>query len=75
MEIDSDPKTTAIVLIDLQHGIIARQLAPHTSDAVLRNSVFTFALASCSRNEQTAERNMIGSRVASRTLPDTQKAG
>jgi nicotinamidase-related amidase len=39
METVTDPKTTAIVLIDLQHGIIARQLAPHTSDAVLRNSV------------------------------------
>ncbi len=39
MEIDTDPKTTAIVMIDLQHGIIARPLAPHTSDEVLRNAV------------------------------------
>ena len=39
METFTDPKTIAIVLIDLQHGIIARQLAPHTSEEVLRNSV------------------------------------
>src|ERR1035437_8806242 len=34
-----DPKTTALVLIDLQHINMARQLAPHTSATVLANSV------------------------------------
>lgn len=31
-----DPKTTAIVLIDLQHGILQRQLAPHTREQVIK---------------------------------------
>jgi nicotinamidase-related amidase len=39
MEIVLTPKSTALVLIDLQHSSCARQLAPHTSDEVLRNSV------------------------------------
>ena len=30
-----DPKTTAVVLIDLQHGILQRQLAPHTREQVV----------------------------------------
>ena len=34
-----DPETTALVLIDLQQSNIARQLAPHTSAEVVRNSV------------------------------------
>jgi nicotinamidase-related amidase len=34
-----DPKSTALVLIDLQQGIVARQLAPHTSADVIKNSV------------------------------------
>ena len=34
-----DHKTTALVLIDLQHSNIARQLAPHTSAKVVQNSV------------------------------------
>jgi len=33
------PKTSAVVLIDLQHSNVVRQLAPHNSDEVLRNSV------------------------------------
>ena len=34
-----DPKSTALVLIDLQQGIVARQLAPHSSAGVIKNSV------------------------------------
>lgn len=34
-ELTLDPKTTAVVLIDLQHGILQRQLAPHTRDEVV----------------------------------------
>ena len=32
-----DPATTALVLIDLQNSNLARQLAPHSADEVLRN--------------------------------------
>jgi nicotinamidase-related amidase len=39
MEMVLAPKTTALVLIDLQNSSIAQQLAPHTPDEVLRNSV------------------------------------
>ncbi|MDE1148694.1 MAG: hydrolase [Azospirillaceae bacterium] len=35
MTITLDPKTTALVLIDLQHGIINLPLAPHTGAEVL----------------------------------------
>lgn len=31
-ELTLDPKATAVVLIDLQHGILQRQLAPHTRE-------------------------------------------
>lgn len=34
-----DPKTTALVLIDLQNGIVSRPTAPHTGAAVLANGV------------------------------------
>jgi len=34
-----DPKTTALVLIDLQKGIVWRDTAPHTSAAVVANGV------------------------------------
>ena len=30
-----DPRTTALVLIDLQKGIIARPLEPHSGDSVV----------------------------------------
>jgi nicotinamidase-related amidase len=33
-----DPKTTALVLIDLQKGVIGRQLAPYTGEEVVRRS-------------------------------------
>jgi len=39
MDLALDPKTTALVLIDLQNGITARQLAPHASQDVIRNSI------------------------------------
>ncbi len=39
MSLVLDPKTTALVLIDLQHSNIARQLAPHTSAKVVQNAV------------------------------------
>jgi nicotinamidase-related amidase len=39
MELVLAPKTTALVLIDLQHSAVARQLAPRTSSEVLKNSV------------------------------------
>ena len=34
-----DPKTTALVLIDLQQGIVAMPAAPHTSSDVVANAV------------------------------------
>ena len=34
-ELSLDPKTTAVVFIDLQHGILQRQLAPHTREQVV----------------------------------------
>lgn len=34
-----DPRTTALVLIDLQKGIVARELTPHPAAKVLENSV------------------------------------
>ena len=34
-----DPKTTALVLIDLQKGIVGRPLAPHSGADVVKNSV------------------------------------
>ena len=36
-ELRLDPKTTALVLIDLQHGIVARQLAPYSGEEVVKN--------------------------------------
>lgn len=39
MELSLDPKVTALVLIDLQNGIVGRQLAPHASADVVRNGV------------------------------------
>lgn len=39
MELTLDPKTTALVLIDLQRGVVGRQLAPHASADVVRNGV------------------------------------
>jgi nicotinamidase-related amidase len=42
-----DPKTTALILIDLQHGIVGRQLAPHSSQQVIENAA---SLASALRN-------------------------
>jgi nicotinamidase-related amidase len=34
-----DPKSTALVLIDLQKGIVGRTLAPHSGPAVLKTSI------------------------------------
>jgi nicotinamidase-related amidase len=40
-----NPKSTALVLIDLQKGIVARQLAPHSSsDVVSRSAALASAL-------------------------------
>ncbi len=33
-----DPKTTALVLIDLQNGIVSRPVAPHSGSKVVENS-------------------------------------
>ncbi|EGY00773.1 isochorismatase [Nitrospirillum viridazoti Y2] len=38
MSFNLDPKTTALVLIDLQHGIVNLPLAPHTGAEVLARS-------------------------------------
>jgi nicotinamidase-related amidase len=38
MELVLDPKTTALVLIDLQRGIVSREVAPHTAAEVLDRS-------------------------------------
>lgn len=39
MSLNLDPKSTALVLIDLQRGIVGRQLAPHSaSDVVTRSA-------------------------------------
>jgi nicotinamidase-related amidase len=39
MDITIDPKTSALVLIDLQNGIVSRPLAPHTGAQVVDKSV------------------------------------
>jgi nicotinamidase-related amidase len=39
MSLSLDPKTTALVLIDLQRGIVGRQLVPHPAADVVRNGV------------------------------------
>jgi nicotinamidase-related amidase len=39
MELTLDPKTTALVLIDLQNGVVGRQLAPYAAADVVRNGV------------------------------------
>ena len=36
--ISLDPRTTALVLIDLQKGIVARELTPHTGSKVLQHA-------------------------------------
>src|SRR5690348_10999493 len=38
-ELKLDPATTALVLIDLQKGIVRRDTAPHTSAVVVENAV------------------------------------
>jgi nicotinamidase-related amidase len=39
MDLVLDPKTTALVLIDLQQGIVAREADPHSSADVVKRSV------------------------------------
>jgi nicotinamidase-related amidase len=39
MELILDPKTTALVLIDLQKAVVGRQLAPYPSSKVIENAV------------------------------------
>lgn len=39
MALELDPKRTALVLIDLQQGILARSLVPHSAADVVRQSV------------------------------------
>jgi nicotinamidase-related amidase len=38
MDLILDPKTTALVLIDLEHGIVAIKTAPHSSAEVVQRS-------------------------------------
>jgi nicotinamidase-related amidase len=38
MMLQVDPHTTALVLIDLQKGIVGRQLAPHNADQVVKSA-------------------------------------
>jgi len=43
--LEFDPKSTALVLIDLQHGIVGRPLAPHSAaDAIARAAELAAAL-------------------------------
>jgi nicotinamidase-related amidase len=45
MSLQFDPKSTALVLIDLQHGIVGRPLAPHSAaDAISRAAQLAAAL-------------------------------
>jgi len=37
--LDLDPATTALIVVDLQNGLLARPLAPHSSKTVLSNTV------------------------------------
>jgi nicotinamidase-related amidase len=39
MELILDPKTTALVLIDLQKAVVGRQVAPYPSSKVVQNAV------------------------------------
>ena len=44
-ELEIDPATTALVVIDLQNAIVARPVAPHTAaDVVERSSALASAL-------------------------------
>ena len=47
-ELDLDPRTTALVLIDLQRGIVSRPTAPHASADVVKRGV---ALAGAFRSQ------------------------
>ena len=38
-EVEVDPKTTAVVLIDLQHAVVSRQTATYSPDAVIQKAV------------------------------------
>lgn len=38
MEFTLDARSTALILIDLQHSIVSRQVAPHSSETVLKNA-------------------------------------
>lgn len=38
MSLSIDPRSTALVIIDLQHGIVANQLTPHDAKSVIDNS-------------------------------------
>ena len=45
MSLELDPKTTALVVIDLEHGIVSRPLAPHAGkDVVTRSAQLAEAL-------------------------------
>jgi len=37
-QLSLDPRSTALVVIDLQRGIVGRQTAPHPADTVVRNA-------------------------------------
>ena len=44
-DLQLDPKTTALVVIDLQRGIVARQSGPHAaSDVVARAAQSSFLM-------------------------------
>ncbi len=47
MSLDLTPKTTALVLIDLEHGIVGRDLQPHAGKNVVERSA---AIAKAARN-------------------------
>lgn len=47
MSLEMDPKTTALILIDLERGIVARELAPHAAkDVVARCAQLATAVRS-----------------------------
>src|SRR4051794_16607035 len=74
-----DPRATALVLIDLQHGIVSRQLAPHAAAQVVDNSAKLGRALTAAGGIVGGARCILRSRCrstdATRRCPHTDTAG
>ena len=74
-ELALDPKTTALVVIDLQRGIVARQTAPHAAaDVVARSAKLADAFRDAGAtvvlvNVARSEERRVGKECRSRWSP------